>query len=88
MCAHFLVQRICGSRVPACLAPGTEASSALHQIVIIRLRHDERTGAYVERRTQEGMGKMEAIRCLERIVAREVFKILRKLGQQSVSEAA
>ncbi len=64
------------------------ANAALHQIVIVRLRHDARTRAYMERRTKEGKGKMEVIRCLKRFVAREVFKILRRLNQQNLSEAA
>ena len=64
------------------------ANAALHQIVIVRLRHDARTRAYMERRTKEGKGKMEIIRCLKRIVAREVFKILRNINQQSMPEAA
>lgn len=64
------------------------ANAALHQIVIVRLRHDARTRAYMERRTKEGKGKMEIIRCLKRIVAREVFKILRNLDQQSLKKAA
>ena len=64
------------------------ANAALHQIVIVRLRHDARTRAYMERRTKEGMGKMEVIRCLKRHVAREVFKILRNLDQQTLIKAA
>ncbi|MEJ1201580.1 MULTISPECIES: hypothetical protein [unclassified Streptomyces] len=31
-----------------------QANAALHRIVITRLRHDLRTQAYGERRTQEG----------------------------------
>jgi transposase len=64
------------------------ANAALHQIVIVRLRHDARTRAYMERRTKEGKGKMEVIRCLKRHVAREVFKILRNLNQNSLNKAA
>jgi transposase len=64
------------------------ANAALHQIVIVRLRHDARTRAYMERRTKEGKGKVEVIRCLKRIVAREVFKILRNLDQKSLNKAA
>jgi len=64
------------------------ANAALHQIVIVRLRHDARTRAYMERRTKEGKGKMEVIRCLKRSVAREVFKILRNLEQQKRKNTA
>lgn len=64
------------------------ANAALHQIVIVRLRHDERTRACMERRTKEGKGKMEIIRCLKRAAARQVCKILRNLDQNSLQKAA
>jgi hypothetical protein len=38
---------------------------------------DPRTRVYVERRTKEGLSKMEIIRCLKRYVAREVYRHLR-----------
>jgi transposase len=53
------------------------ANSALHIIAIGRLRTDPRTKTYVERRCAEGLSKLEAIRCLKRYIAREVFFILR-----------
>ena len=55
-----------------------QANAALHRIVIVRLRHDERTRAYMCRRTSQGMSKKEFIRCLKRYAAREVFTTLRK----------
>ena len=54
-----------------------QANTALHRIVVVRLRHDLRTQAYMHRRTQEGMSKAELIRCLKRYVARETFSSLR-----------
>lgn len=61
------------------------ANSALHIIAIGRLRTDERTKAYVARRVAEGHSKLEAIRCLKRYIAREVFVLLsrrrREIGQ-------
>ena len=54
-----------------------QANAALYRIVVVRLRHDERTQAYMRRRTTEGMSKAEVIRCLKRYVAREVFSTLR-----------
>ena len=57
-----------------------QANAALHRIVVVRLRHDERTQAYMRRRTTEGMSKAEVIRCLKRYVAREVFSVLRNLA--------
>lgn len=37
------------------------------------MRQDERTRLYLERRTAEGKGKREVMRCLKRYVAREVY---------------
>lgn len=53
-----------------------QANAALHRIVIVRLRHDDRTKQYLHRRTAEGLTKTEVIRCLKRYVAREVYTIL------------
>jgi transposase len=52
------------------------ANSALYAIVLCRMRHDPRTKAYVDRRTKQGLGKKEIIRCLKRYVAREVHEAL------------
>ena len=52
------------------------ANNALYIIVLNRLRHDPRSRAYVERRTQEGLSKPEIIRCLKRYVAREIYRAL------------
>jgi len=52
------------------------ANSALHIIAIGRLRTDPRTRAYVERRIAEAHYKLEAIRCLKRYIAREVFTLI------------
>lgn len=54
------------------------ANSALHIIAIGRIRTDPRTREYVAKRLTEGHSKMEAIRCLKRYIAREVFQIIRK----------
>jgi transposase len=62
------------------------ANSALHIIAIGRLRTDPRTKAYVARRIAEGHSKLEAIRCLKRYIAREVFSLIsrrrREINQQ------
>jgi len=52
------------------------ANSALHIIAIGRLRTDARTKDYVARRMAEGHSKLEAIRCLKRYIAREVFTLI------------
>jgi transposase len=53
-----------------------QANAALHRIVVARLRHDQPTKDYLARRLREGKSKKEAIRCLKRYVAREVFAAL------------
>ncbi len=53
-----------------------QANSALWRIVIVRLRSDERTRDYVAKRLTEGKSKTEAIRCLKRYVAREIYQAM------------
>lgn len=53
------------------------ANSALHIIAIGRLRLDAMTQAYVARRVAEGHSKLEALRCLKRYIARELYYVLR-----------
>ncbi len=53
-----------------------QANSALWRIVLTRMASDPRTQRYVERRCKEGLTKAEAMRCLKRYVAREVFYYL------------
>ena len=53
-----------------------QANAALYRIVVARLRHDQQTKDYLARRIREGKSKKEAIRCLKRYVAREVFAAL------------
>ena len=52
-----------------------QANSALHMIVLCRMRTDPRTRTYVERRTGEGLSKREVMRCLKRYVAREIYRV-------------
>ncbi len=52
------------------------ANRALFTIVLVRMRHDPRTRAYVARRTAEGKTRKEIMRCLKRFVAREIFHAL------------
>lgn len=58
------------------------ANSALHIIAIGRLRTDPRTKDYVARRIAEGHSKLEAIRCLKRYIAREVYTLIRQRGRE------
>jgi transposase len=50
-----------------------QANHALWRIVLSRMSFEPRTRDYVERRTEEGLTKLEIIRCLKRYVAREVY---------------
>jgi len=52
------------------------ANEALWRIVLVRMVSDPATRHYVERRTKEGLSKREAIRCLKRYVARELYPLL------------
>ena len=53
-----------------------QANSALHMIVVCRMRTDQRTRDYVTRRLTEGKSKREIMRCLKRYVAREIYRVL------------
>ena len=43
---------------------------------MVRLATDDGTRAYLQRRVSEGKTKIEAVRCIKRYLAREVFAAL------------
>jgi transposase len=53
-----------------------QANSALYRIALSRLRWDARTRDYLARRITEGKTRREAIRCLKRYIAREIYQII------------
>jgi transposase len=53
-----------------------QANASLYRVVLSRLRWDQRTRDYVQRRTKEGKSKKEIIRCLKRYIAREIYQQL------------
>jgi transposase len=53
-----------------------DANRALQTVAVVRMRWDERTRVYVERRSAEGKSKLEIIRCLKRYICREVYRVL------------
>ena len=53
-----------------------QANAALYRIALSRLRWDARTQDYLTRRITEGKTRREAIRCLKRYIAREIYQIL------------
>lgn len=64
------------------------ANSAIHIIAIGRLRLDARTQDYVARRIAAGKSKLEAICCLKRYIAREVFAIMQRHKEINQSQIA
>ena len=63
------------------------ANSAFHIIAIGRLRTDARTKTYVAKRVAEGHSKLEAIRCIKRYIAREVFNLITR-RQRAINQTA
>jgi transposase len=64
-----------------------QANCALYTVVLNRLTWDDRTRSYMARRTAEGKSKREAIRCLKRYVARELYREIRKISANSRTES-
>jgi len=58
------------------------ANSALHVIAIGRLRTDPKTKAYIAKKIAEGHSKLEALRCLKRYIAREVYALVRERNRE------
>lgn len=53
-----------------------DANRALHVILVVRLRRHQPTRDYLARRLADGKTKNEAMRCLKRYIAREIFHAL------------
>lgn len=53
-----------------------QLNRVLHTIVMVRMRQDDETKAYVVRRLAEGKSVREIKRCLKRYVARQLFRQL------------
>ncbi len=75
LCAACPIPASSGKTHRHCLNRGGDrrANNALYTIVLVRMRHDPRTRAYVARRTIQGKTRPEIMRCLKRYVAREVY---------------
>jgi transposase len=61
---------------------------ALHTIVLARLRDDADTRAYAARRRAEGKSPRDVRRCLKRVVARQLFKLLERYDRPGVEVLA
>jgi transposase len=55
------------------------ANNALWRIALVRMRCHPATRAYVERRTKQGLSKLDIMRCLKRYIAREIYPHLTTL---------
>jgi transposase len=49
------------------------ANNALGRIALVRMHCHLPTRAYVERRTKQGLSKLDILRCLKRYIAREIY---------------
>ena len=61
-----------------------QLNRALHTILLVRLRIDPDTCAYVARRTAQGNSRRDAKRCLRRVIARQLFRLLERYDQPGV----
>ncbi len=53
-----------------------QANAALHRIALSRLRWDQPTRDYMQRRVYDGKTRREAVRCLKRYIARDLYPII------------
>lgn len=53
-----------------------QGNRALYNVALVRMSHHQPTKDYVVRKTKEGKGKLEIMRCLKRYIAREVYRAL------------
>ena len=65
-----------------------QANAALHRIALSRLRWDQATRDYAERRVRDGKTRREAIRCLKRYIARELYPLITSPPAQTIPAAA
>jgi transposase len=65
-----------------------QLNQALHTIALVRLRDDPDTRAYATRRTTEGKSPRDIKRCLKRIIARQLFRLLERYDQPGVEVLA
>ena len=61
-----------------------QLNQALHTIALVRLRDDPDTRAYARRRIAEGKSPRDIKRCLKRIIARQLFRLLERYDQPGV----
>jgi transposase len=55
-----------------------QLNRALHTVTLCRIRYDDRTRDYVDRRTSQGKTPREIKRCLKRYIARDLYRLLER----------
>lgn len=80
LCGVSAVETSSGERIRHRLNRGgdRQANAALYRMVIVRLRYDPTARTYLQRRISNGKTKKEAIRCLKRYAARQLYHILKQ----------
>ena len=78
LCGASPVQASSGQTVRHRLSRGgnRQANNALWRIAITRMRYDQTTIAYTQKRQTEGKTRKEIIRCLKRHIARQIYHLL------------
>jgi transposase len=61
-----------------------QLNRALHTILLVRLRTDPDTRSYMARRTAQGKSRRDAKRCLRRVIARQLFRLLERYDHPGV----
>jgi transposase len=54
-----------------------QINAAIHRVAVTRARCHPQTRSYIERKRAEGKSTKEAIRCLKRHLARQIWHLLR-----------
>ncbi len=75
------------------LGGARQLNQSLHNVVLVRMRIDADTRAYVEKRIKEGKSKREVLCCLKRHLARKIHctlvtKQTRTLNPESIKNPA
>ncbi|MCB5909685.1 transposase [Streptomyces pinistramenti] len=65
-----------------------QADTTLYRIAVTRIRWDERTQTYLQRRTAEGMSEHEAVQCLKRHTARKLCRHIQSSVTTPLSSTA
>jgi transposase len=76
LCGVAPVEASSGNTSRRRLSGERRANTALYFIALSRMRWDPRTESYLQRRISEGKTRREALRCVKRYIARELYPLL------------